>query len=593
MTNMLEGTSFDEETNKNVQEWLDGDYDRETKKTIKKLLIENPQEIIDAFYTNLSFGTGGLRGIMGVGTNRMNQYTVRAATQGFANYLNKQQSEVKKHRIIISYDTRHNSLYFAQEAAKVLAANEIEVLIFEEFRPTPLVSFGCRMKDCSGAIMITASHNPPEYNGYKLYWNDGGQILPPHDIGIIDEVNAIHDLSMVKVAEGMDHRNIEVIGDEIEDAYYHFIHKLQNYPESNRKNGGQIKVVYSNIHGTGITMVPEALRCWGFTNLSLVEAQKDPDGEFPTVVYPNPEEPEALQLGVEQLLKFDSDIFLATDPDTDRVGVVVNHYGEAHALTGNQIACLCLEHICTALNSQGRLPERAAFIKTLVTSELFRTIAHSYGKPCFDVLTGFKYIAQLIKKWEEDNSPYQFIFGGEESYGYLIGTELRDKDAVSSCALIVEAALYAKLNDKTLIDMLHDIYQKYGVYEEKLQSLRFPETREGHQQMDRGMQKLFHSPPKDICGLDVVSISDYLKSEIKDVVSGTLIPIALPKTKLISFTLSDESVIHVRPSGTEPKIKIYCGVKKSKGRASVDDTLIICERHCQCLIQEMINFLSS
>lgn len=590
---MMERTSFDEETNKNLREWLEGDYDRETKEVILKLLDENPQEVMDAFYTNLSFGTGGLRGIMGVGTNRMNQYTVRAATQGFANYLNKQPCPGKKHRIIIGYDTRQNSLFFAEEAAKVLAANDIEVFVFEEFRPTPLVSFGCRFKECSGAIMITASHNPPEYNGYKVYWNDGGQILPPHDKGIINEVNAIHELSMVKVAEGMDHTNITIVDGEIDDAYYHAIQSLQNYPDSNHKNGSLIKVVYSNIHGTGITMVPDALRYWGFTNVSLVEAQKDPDGGFPTVEYPNPEEPEALKLGIEQLLNTESDIFMATDPDTDRVGVVVNHKGKPHTLTGNQIACICLEHICSALQPQGRLPQNAAFIKTVVTSELFKTIAESYDKPCFDVLTGFKYIAQLIESWEADDHPYQFIFGGEESYGYLLGTQSRDKDGVLSCAVITEAALYAKLNKMTLIDMLHKIYEKYGVYKEKLHALRFPESKEGHERMDRGMEKVFNSPPEIICGLDVVSISDYMKSETKSVVSGALTPIILPKTKLISFTLADESVIHVRPSGTEPKIKIYCGVKKNKGKASVDDTLIICERHCDCLIKEMVGILSS
>ncbi len=588
---MMERTSFDKTTNNNINEWLEGDYDRETKEVILKLLNENPQEAMDAFYTNLNFGTGGLRGIMGVGTNRMNQYTVRAATQGFANYLSKQPSPGKKHRVIIGYDTRQNSLYFAEEAAKVLAANDIEVFIFEEFRPTPLVSFGCRMKECSGGIMITASHNPPEYNGYKVYWSDGGQILPPHDKGIIDEVNAINDLSMVKVAEGMDHTNITIVDGEIDDAYYHSILTLQNYPDANRKNGGLIKLIYSNIHGTGIAMVPDALRYWGFTNVSLVEAQKDPDGGFPTVKYPNPEEPEALKLGVEQLLKTDSDIFMATDPDTDRVGVVVNHHGKPHILTGNQIACLCLEHICSALQPQGRLPQNAAFIKTVVTSELFKTIAESYGKPCFDVLTGFKYIAQLIKSWEENND-YQFIFGGEESYGYLLGSKSRDKDGVLSCALIAEAALHAKLRKMSLIDMLYEIYEKYGVYKEKLHALRFPESKEGHIQMDRGMKRLFDSPPEIVCGLDVVTISNYMQSQTVSVVSGAITPIILPKTKLISFTLSDESVIHVRPSGTEPKIKIYCGVMKQKGKASVDDTLIICERHSDCLIKEMVDFLT-
>lgn len=584
--------AFDAVTNNNIREWLEGDYEKETKECIRKLLEQNPREALDAFYTHLSFGTGGLRGIVGVGTNRINKYTIRAATQGLANYLSKQPKSInnEKTRVIIGYDTRIHSRAFAEESAKVLAANDIEVLLFDEFRPTPLVSFGCRIKQCSAAIMITASHNPAAYNGYKVYWSDGGQVLPPHDKGIIDEVGSIRNLAMIKMTEDLNHPNIIRIADEIDKAYYQVIFDLQHYAASNRQKGALLKIVYSSIHGTGITMVPETLRSWGFTNVSLVEAQKDPDGNFPTVKSPNPEEPETLQMGMTQLLQTGSDIFLATDPDADRVAAVVHHLGEARILTGNQIACLCLEHICAALTKEGRMPENAAFVKSVVTSELFKIIAQSYHKPCFEVLTGFKYIAQLIKNWE-DAGDYAFVFGAEESFGYLLGTQSRDKDGVLACALLAEAALQAKLQNKTLIDLLHEIYSKYGVFEESVFSLHFPESKEGHEQMDRGMKKLFKRPPKAICGLEVIAISNYTRSETVHTLSGTITPILLPKNQLISLVLSDESVIHIRPSGTEPKIKIYCGVKKNKGIASVEETMAICHTHCTSLIKEVANFL--
>ncbi len=592
MTNMVDELSFDEETNKNLQEWLEGDYDHETKEIIRQMLKDNPSEIIDSFYKRLAFGTGGLRALMGVGTNRLNQYTVRAATQGLANYILSHPSKNERHRVIIGYDSRRNSRQFAEEAAKVLAGNDIEVFIFDELRPTPLVSFGCRYKDCTAAIVVTASHNPPEYNGYKVYWSDGAQVLPPHDQGIIDAFYKITKQSMVKIAEDMGHPLITMTNGEIQEAYYEAKQKQQHFPDANRKNGDQLKIVYSNLHGTGITLIPEVLERWGFKNLVLVKEQSDPDGGFPTVNYPNPEEAAALELGIKKLLSVDGDILLATDPDADRVGVAVKHHGEVELLKGNQIACLCLEHICNALKSQGKLTQQAAFIKTVVTTELFREIAESYNRPCFDVLTGFKYIAELIDHWSRDNNGHMFIFGGEESYGYLLGDDTRDKDAVSSCALISEVALHGKLRGKTLVDLLHELYEKYGVYIEDLRSVKFEESREGHQRMKAGIQKLQENPPEMIAGIRIEQTDDYQQSLRTNHLNGEKSAIKLPKSNLLVFVLSDGSRVMVRPSGTEPKIKIYCGVTKKAVGASVADTILVCEAHCAVLIEEMVSLLN-
>ncbi|MFQ5728850.1 MAG: phospho-sugar mutase, partial [Waddliaceae bacterium] len=405
---------LDEATQKNVNLWLEGDVDENSKDEIRKLLQENPKEVTDAFYTKLSFGTGGLRGIMGVGTNRMNRYTVRMATQGLANYLLKQPETGPHHAVFIGYDSRHRSRFFAEESAKVLAGNGIQVYLCTELRPTPLVSFGCRYKQCSAAIMITASHNPPKYNGYKVYWNDGGQVISPHDQAIIKETNGISDLSKVKAVDDLSHELITLVGKEVDEAYLETIRGYQHYPEENKQHGKDLKVIFTSLHGTGITLVPETLKEWGFTNLAYVESQIVPDGDFPTVKSPNPEERKALQLGIETLEKMDADLLIATDPDADRVGVAIKHEGEVHLLNGNQVACICLYHICEALTAQGRMPKKAGFVKTIATTELFKAIAEGYSGACFDVLTGFKYIAALIREWEQDPDGYRYIFGGEE-----------------------------------------------------------------------------------------------------------------------------------------------------------------------------------
>ncbi|NGX43413.1 MAG: Phosphoglucomutase [Chlamydiae bacterium] len=591
MTDSPKHISFDKTTQKHVDMWLQADIDEETKATIRNNIQNDPQEVINAFYSQLSFGTGGLRGLMGIGTNRMNQYTIRMATQGLVNYLSKHPEPKHGHSVFIGYDCRNNSRFFAEETAKVLAGNEIRVFLCSELRPTPFVSFGCRYKHCSAAIMITASHNPPEYNGYKVYWSDGGQIVPPHDKGIIEEVRKIKDLSMVKSVNDLSSPLITIVDEDVDEAYLQAIGAYALYPEENRQFGQTLNVVYSSLHGTGITLVPDALKSWGFTNITIVEEQSVPNGNFPTVKSPNPEERSTLQLGIETLEKKQADLFIATDPDADRVGIVVNHMGEALMLNGNQIACLCLYHICEALTKQNRMPRKVAFIKTIATTELFKTIAETYGAACFDVLTGFKYIAELMNKWEEEPDGYHYVFGGEESYGYLLGTHARDKDAVISSALICEVALHAKRQGKTLIDVLYEIYQKFGVYFEKLVFIKFEESKEGKEQMVRGMKKLRDNPPREILGIPVDSMEDYQTSKRTHFGTGTSEALTLPKSDVLLFWLKDGSKLMIRPSGTEPKIKIYCSVKEEKF-SEIPVMLKKCEEHTTDLLQALTNLLN-
>jgi len=548
---------LDAQTTKNVNAWLEGTYDESTKNAIRELKSEDPKKLIDCFYKNLEFGTGGLRGIMGVGTNRMNRYTVCAATQGLANYLKKQSG--KDFSVFIGYDSRHDSRFFAEESAKVLAANGIKVYITEDLRPTPLVSFGCRFKKCSAAIMITASHNPPEYNGYKVYWNDGGQVLPPHDVGIIQEAAKILDFSQVKILGSFDSPLIEEVSSEVDLAYYAAIAKEQLLPEQNKKHGSELKIVYTSLHGTGITLIREALHRWGFDNLILVSEQVIPDGRFPNAPSANPEERKALELGIEYLKKNKADLLIANDPDADRVGVVVRHGDDITILNGNQINCILMEHVCHALTKQKRLPANGAFIKTIVTTEMMQAIADNYKQSLFNVLPGFKYIAQKIREWEGTPDSYKYLFGGEESYGYLLGTETRDKDAIICSALICEAALNQKLQGKTLIDALEDLYKKYGFYDEALVSVKFPETKEGRDQMAAAMDALRKAPPSTIGGCKVIGLEDYWLQKKINVLTGEVSALTLPKSDVLSFRLADHTKIIVRPSGTEPKIKLYCG----------------------------------
>lgn len=561
---LQESLRMDPQTEKNVKSWLEGQYDADTKAEIKRLMRESPEKLVDAFFANLSFGTAGMRGIMGVGSNRLNVYTVRAATQGLANYIRKQPKDPAAHGVFIGYDSRHHSREFAEEAAKVLAGNGIRVYLFKNIRPTPLVSFGCRFKHCISAIMITASHNPPEYNGYKVYWSDGGQVVPPHDTGIIAEVEKITDPSMVKKADALSNSLIEEVEEEIDAAYVKAVNTLQHYPEINKKEGSTLKVVYTSLHGTGITMVPKTLATWGFTNLALVEKQVIPDGDFPTAHSPNPEELAALKLGLEQMQQTQSDILIANDPDADRMGVAFMHQGKPVVLNGNQIAAICLEHVCEALTSQKKMPAKAGFIKSIGTTELFQAICDAYSKPCFNVLTGFKYIAEKILSWENEANGYQYIFGGEESYGYLLGTYTRDKDAVVASALMCEIALQAKRRGKTLLDNLHDIYRRYGVYEEKLASIVFPDTKEGRELMTSNMHKLREAPWKEVNSVPVVVFEDYQRSTHLDLKSGKTTSLTLPVSDILLYWLADGSKVMIRPSGTEPKVKVYSGVVERK-----------------------------
>ena len=554
---------IDQEIQKRVDTWLNGAYDEQTKSIIKKLLVENEKELIDAFYTNLSFGTGGLRGLMGVGTNRMNQYTVKAATQGIANYIKKQPKTTQTPSLFISYDSRHHSKLFAEEAAKVLAGNGLHVYLTEEIRPTPYVSFGCRFKQCQAAIMITASHNPKEYNGYKVYWNDGAQVLPPHDEGIIDEVNLITSLDQIK-SSTLNDPHIEHVLNQLDEVYLSEIIKLPLHQKQNLEKGNQLSIVYTSLHGTGITLIPKAFEDCGFTNVAYVEKQCIPDGDFPTLKSPNPEEKAALQLGIDLLEKINGDILIATDPDADRVGVAVKHGNDVIILNGNQIACMLLDHIIKGLTANGRMPKNAAFIKTIVTTELFKEIVKSYQKECVDVLTGFKYIAEKIREWETLEDGPKYIFGAEESYGYLFGTIVRDKDAISTSLILAEMALSLKLEGKTLVDKLNDIYTTHGLFVEGLLSVKFEETKDGKEKMQKGMDKLEKNPPKSINGTAVILLENYAKSISTNMKTGKESVIKLPKSDVLIFWLEDGSKLIVRPSGTEPKIKIYGGVVNKK-----------------------------
>lgn len=585
---MKQQISFDAATQKNIDAWLQGHYDEATKKELKDMLAAHPEQLVDAFYTKLTFGTGGLRGIMGIGSNRMNSYTVGAATQGLANYLNKQPRE-KGLSVLIGYDSRHHSKEFAEEAARILAASGIKCYLFADLRPVPLVSFGCRYKKCSAAIMITASHNPPEYNGYKVFWNDGAQVLPPHDQGIIQEVNAITDVDQIHKVE-LPNPLIEIIHEELDEAYIKAVHGYPFYPKQDKEEGNQLKIVYTSLHGAGITLVPKVLKDWGFTNLTFVDKQVIPDGDFPTVHYPNPEEPSALELGIQKLLETKGDILIATDPDTDRMGVVTLHKGKPVIFNGNETICLSLYHICTALTEQNRMPANAAFVKTIVTTELFKTIASRFNKPCSDVLTGFKYIGEKIREWEEEKNGLQFIYGGEESYGSLLGTHARDKDAVIFAALISEVALHAKLQGMTLVDLLHKIYQTYGLYREKLVSVEHT-GKEGAEKIRSLMSQLRQNPPKQFLNIPVTAIEDYKTSLRTDFPSNKTTPLTLPKSDVLLFWLKDGSKLVIRPSGTEPKIKLYGGVVHSSF-ASIEQGIAEADAHLDSLLQALKSLLS-
>lgn len=537
-----------------AKSWLQESFDEETRIQVKSLIENDPTGLTEAFYRNLEFGTGGLRGIMGVGTNRMNKYTVGMATQGLANYLLKMFPGSSKIKVAIAHDSRNNSSFFAQISANVLSANGIFVYLFDSLRPTPELSFAVRYLHCQAGIVITASHNPPEYNGYKAYWEDGGQLIKPHDVNVITEVNNIGSLTDVRFDPVKE--NINIIGEEIDNEYLNRLKGLSLSPDIIRKHKN-IKIVYTPLHGTGVQIVPRALGLFGFSNIMHVPEQDIPDGNFPTVKSPNPEESAALSLAIEKAKETDADLVLATDPDADRVGAAIRTPdGNYKLLNGNQTASLLIYYLVTKWKENNKLTGKEYIVKTIVTSEILREIAIKNGVHCFDTLTGFKYIAELIRLNE---GKMTFIGGGEESYGYLVGDFVRDKDAVISCCMIAEVAAWAKEKNITLGELLPLIYKEYGFYKEKLHSVT-RKGKEGAEEIAAMMDGYRKNPPAAINGSRILTIKDYTSRIEKDLIKQTEKAIELPKSDVLQFILEDGSKISVRPSGTEPKIKFYFSV---------------------------------
>lgn len=536
-------TKLDVNACNNADRWLNGCIDESTKQEILRMREENPEEFNDAFYRTLEFGTGGLRGIMGLGTNRMNFITVSMTTQGFCNYI-KQKKTQGEVRCVISHDSRNNSRNFALTTARVMAANGFKVFLFEDMRPTPELSFAVRELKADAGVMITASHNPKEYNGYKAYWNDGAQLTAPDDELVIEQVNQITDISQVKTQQGDE--NITIIGKDIDQVYIDRVKSLSLDNGYISRNKG-LKIVYTPLHGTGIKLIPQALKAYGFDNVSIVEPQAVADGNFPTCVSPNPEEPAALELGLQQAQKENADILLATDPDADREALAVKKKnGEWILLNGNQTASLFTYYLLKRWSEEGRLTGNQYIIKTIVTTELVRKIAESFNVECYDTLTGFKHIAAKIKSMEGKK---EYIGGGEESFGYLIGDFVRDKDSVSGCCILAEMAAYASDKGQTLYDMLLDIYAQYGFYQEKQVSI-VRKGQSGAEEIKAMMTTFRTNPHTSLAGEKVERIADYLECE----------KTGLPSSNVLQYFLSDGSKVSVRPSGTEPKIKFYFSI---------------------------------
>jgi phosphoglucomutase len=538
-------------TQNKINEWLSGNYDESAKNEIRRLQKEDPAQLEDAFYRDLEFGTGGLRGIMGVGTNRMNTYTVGMATQGYANYLKQCFDHVK---VAIAHDCRNNSRTFAEITANIFAANGIEVFLFESLRPTPELSFAIRNLGCQGGVVCTASHNPKEYNGYKAYWDDGAQMVPPHDENVIKEVEKIKGLDDVKWKGN--ENNITIIGKKLDDDYINMVKGLSvNSAACKRQH--DLTIVYTPIHGSGIMLVPQALAAYGFDNVHIVEEQKTPDGNFPTVIYPNPEEKETMSIGLKKAKELDADILLGTDPDADRVGIgVKNNKGEWVLMNGNQTALLVFNYIIEARKSSGTMKPNDMVIKTIVTTDLIDVIAKKNNVSCYNVLTGFKWIAEMIRAKEGTE---HYIVGGEESFGIMIGDQVRDKDAVSAVAMICEMAAVAKDNGQTLFNKLIGLYIDNGFYKEDLISIT-KKGMNGSKEIADMMKGFRDQPPAEIAGSKVVEMYDYELQIKKNVGTGNTEKIALPKSNVLQFITEDGSKISARPSGTEPKIKFYFGV---------------------------------
>lgn len=533
-----------------VDSWLNSNIDEDSKAAIKAL---SSDELADSFYKDLEFGTGGLRGVMGVGSNRMNKYTVGTATQGLANYLLKAfpNEEIK---VAIAYDSRNNNTFFADITASVFSANGIFVYLFDELRPTPELSYAIRRLGCKSGVVVTASHNPREYNGYKAYWDDGAQVVPPHDKNIIAEVKAITSIDDVKFTR--DDSKVKSIRAEIDEPYLEAILDLTLAPEAVQRQS-DLKIVFSPIHGTGITLVPEILKRKGFTNVSVVEEQAEPNGDFPTVVYPNPEEREAMTLALNKAVELDADLIMATDPDADRVGIAAkNNDGEFELLNGNQAATLLIYFLLKKWKENGKIDGNQMIIKTIVTSDILDRIAESFGVDCPNTLTGFKYIAAVIKELEGKK---EFIGGGEESYGYMISDFVRDKDAIASCAMLAEMTAWAKDQGLSVFDLLAEIYEQFGFYLETLVSMT-KKGMKGAEEIKQMMVDMRQQAPATLAGSKVVKSIDYLSSIEKDLITGVETKVNLDSSNVLQFFLEDGTKISARPSGTEPKIKFYISV---------------------------------
>lgn len=556
-----------EDVRSKAQVWLSGDYDAETKKKVQEMLdADDSTELIECFYKDLEFGTGGLRGIMGVGTNRMNIYTVGAATQGLANYLRKNYGKNAEIKVVVGHDCRNNSRLFAETTANIFSANGIKVFLFEDLRPTPEISFAIRELGCQSGVVVTASHNPKEYNGYKAYWEDGAQVIPPHDTGIISEVNKIKDIKDIKFKG--DSSLIEIIGENVDRIYLDKIKALSLSPDvvARQKN---LKIVYTPIHGTGITLIPRALKMFGFENVYGVDSQNVISGDFPTVVSPNPEEPAALKLAVERAKEIDADIVMASDPDADRMGIAVkNDKGEWILMNGNQTAQMFVYYLIRRNKELGRLKGNEYIVKTIVTTEQIAAMAKAYKVPYFDVYTGFKWIANVMR---EQEGKKRYIGGGEESYGFLVQDFVRDKDAVSACVIMAEICAWAKDNGKSIYELMQNIYLEFGFSKEKGISV-VKKGKAGAEEIKKMMTQLRSCPPEEIAGSKVVVIKDYASLRRIDLVSGTSTQMEMPETSnVLQYFTQDGTKISVRPSGTEPKIKFYVEVRLPlKNRSEYD-----------------------
>lgn len=545
-----------------AEKWLSDSYDEETRKKVKQLIDNDPKELTESFYKDLEFGTGGLRGIMGVGTNRMNVYTVGMATQGLSNYLKKAFPD-EPIRVAVGHDSRNNSRLFAERVADIFAANGFKVYLFDSLRPTPELSFAIRHLHCHSGVVVTASHNPKEYNGYKAYWSDGAQVVAPHDHNIIAEVQKITSPDQVMIWKGDRSENIEILDETFDQIYLEAVHGLSLSPDAVERYH-DMKIVYTPLHGTGVILVPESLRKYGFTNILTVKEQNIPDGNFPTVESPNPEERSAMKMAIELAESEKAEVVLATDPDADRIGMALrDENGQYVLLNGNQTCSLLVYYIVKRWSELGRLRGKEYIVKTIVTTELVARIAESFGVRHFDCLTGFKYIATVMRNHEQT---MQYICGGEESFGFLAEDFVRDKDAVSACSLAAEAAAWAKSQDMTLYELLKEMYVRYGFFREALVSV-IRKGKEGQEEIAKMMSDYRSDPPRSLGGSPIVVIKDYLNGEALDLTNGSKTPIDMERSNVLQFTTADSTVVSIRPSGTEPKIKFYFGV-----RAELNDT---------------------